>query len=256
MEFCNQILHGDCNELLRSVSGESVDLVVTDPPYGVQYRDRDGRSVANDDCLGNVLGAFSQIYRVMRPDRVCISFYGWNKVDAFFAAWRRAGFYPVGHIVWVKSYASNCRFLEARHEQAYVLAKGRPSPPAKPIADVCKWHYSGNRVHPTQKAVGILKPLIECFSRPGDLVLDPFCGSGSTCVAAAVTGRRYLGLDLVSEHCATARGRLAAVQRNDTDDAKFADALNDLHRWLHQQRSTSAPGESASDKAWMPSGIQ
>jgi DNA modification methylase len=101
MEFSNQILHGDCNELLRSVSGESVDLVVTDPPYGVHYRDRNGRSVANDDHLGHVLGAFSQIYRVMRPDTVCISFYGWNKVDAFFAAWRRAGLYPVGHIVWV-----------------------------------------------------------------------------------------------------------------------------------------------------------
>jgi len=222
----------------------------------VQYRDRNGRSVANDDRLGNVLGAFSQIYRIMRPDTVCISFYGWNKVDAFFAAWRRAGFYPVGHIVWVKSYASNCRFLEARHEQAYVLAKGRPSAPAKPIADVCEWNYCRNRVQPTQKAGGILKPLIESFSKPGDLVLDPFCGSGSTCVAAAVTGRRYFGVDLISEHCATARGRLAAVPQNNTDDAKFADALNDLHRWLHQQRSTSALGESASDKARRPSGIQ
>jgi DNA modification methylase len=226
MEFSNQILHGDCVELLRSLPAKSIDLVVTDPPYGVRYRDRNGRTVANDDRLDRVLDAFSEVYRIMRSDTVCISFYGWNKVDAFFAAWRRAGFYPIGHIVWVKSYVSNRRFLQARHEQAYVLAKGRPPIPSSPVADVRKWEYSGNRIHPTQKAVSILKPLVECFSRPGDLVLDPFCGSGSTCVAAALTGRRYLGMDLVSEHCKAARDRLASVPRNGVDDAKFADALN------------------------------
>jgi site-specific DNA-methyltransferase (adenine-specific) len=219
------------------VPAESVGLVVTDPPYGVNYRDRNGRSVANDDSLDRVLGAFSQVYRIMRPNTVCVSFYGWNKVGAFFTAWREAGFYPVGHVVWVKSYASNRRFLEARHEQAYVLAKGRPPMPGSPIADVQKWEYSGNRVHPTQKAVSILKPLVECFSQPNDLVLDPFCGSGSTCVAAAVTGRRYLGIDLVSEHCETARNRVALVRKHNTSDAKFADAMDEFHRWLIQQGS-------------------
>jgi site-specific DNA-methyltransferase (adenine-specific) len=262
MEFSNQILHGDCIEVLRSVPAESVGLVVTDPPYGVHYRDRTGRTVANDDCLDRVLGAFSQVYRIMRPDTVCISFYGWNKVDAFFTAWRRAGFYPVGHVVLVKGYASNRRFLEARHEQAYVLAKGRPSMPSRPIADVRKWQYSGNRAHPTEKAVGILKPLVECFSRPGDLILDPFCGSGSTCVAAAVVGRRYLGVDLVSEHCETARRRLTAVRQNRTDDARFADALSEFRQWLHQQSCSltalsSAPsGEHAFDSPRRTSVLQ
>jgi adenine-specific DNA-methyltransferase len=113
-----------------------------------------------------------------------VSFYGWNRIDAFFRFWRQAGFYPVEHIVWAKNYASSRGFLEARHEQAYLLAKGRPAKPALPIADVREWEYSGNRAHPTEKAVSVLKPLIEAFSRPGDLVLDPFSGSGSTSAAA------------------------------------------------------------------------
>ncbi len=85
------------------------------------------------------------------------------------------------------------------HESAYVLAKGRPQKPARPLTDVQRWEYTGNKAHPTEKAVGILLPLIRSFSRPGDLVLDPFSGSGSTLVAAALSGRRYFGIDLEAE---------------------------------------------------------
>ena len=74
-----------------------------------------------------------------------------------------------------------------------MLPKGRPPVPDRPLADIREWKYSGNRVHPTEKHVDILTPLIETFTRPGEMVLDPFAGSGSTCVAAALAGRRYCG---------------------------------------------------------------
>ncbi|MEJ1960041.1 MAG: DNA methyltransferase [Gammaproteobacteria bacterium] len=209
----NQIIEGDCLSILKTIRDASVDLVVTDPPYGVSYRDRGGRTVANDDRVENILGAFSDLYRILKPDTFCISFYGWNRIDAFFRAWTQAGFRPVGHIVWHKDYASRTGFLEARHEQAYVLAKGNPARPAQPLADVQPWEYSGNRSHPTEKAVSVLSPLVECFSRPGDLVLDPFSGSGSTSVAAALSGRRYLGIELDAGYCQVARRRLAGAAR-------------------------------------------
>jgi len=207
------ILHGDCAHILPTLAAGSADLILTDPPYGVRYRDRHGRTIANDDDLGPVLSAFTDLYRVLKPDSLCICFYGWNRIDEFFAAWTAAGFYPVGHVVWHKRYASSRRFLQARHEQAYLLAKGRPRPPPEPVPDVQPWEYSGNRSHPTEKAVSILKPLIRSFSRPGDLVLDPFSGSGSTAVAAALSGRRYLGIELEERYCAVARARLAGVER-------------------------------------------
>lgn len=209
----NQIVQGDCVEVLKTLPGKSVDLVVTDPPYLVNYRPRSGLTVRNDRGNAGFLAAFSDIYRVLKPHRFCVCFYGWTRVDEFFGAWRNAGFRPVGHIVWQKNYASSSGFLQSRHEQAYLLVKGYPARPAKPLADVRPWEYTGNKLHPTEKAVGILTPLIEAFSKPGDLVLDPFAGSGSTAVAAALSGRRYIGIELESRYCRHARTRLAGAAK-------------------------------------------
>ena len=78
------------------------DLVITDPPYLVNYKDRSGRSIMNDDNAGWLQPAFSEIYRVLKNDSFCISFYGWSEVDKFMTTWKDVGFKPVGHIVWHK----------------------------------------------------------------------------------------------------------------------------------------------------------
>jgi site-specific DNA-methyltransferase (adenine-specific) len=89
----------------------------------------------------------------------------------------------------------------------------RPAVPPKPISDVLPWHYSGNRSHPTEKSVDTLRPIIEAFTRTGDLVLGPFAGSGSILVAAALLRRQYLGIELEPKYCEIARRRLAGVRR-------------------------------------------
>ena len=203
----NQIVTGDCVEVLKTFSEKSVDLVVTDPPYLVNYRDRCGRTIKNDGGSPEFLSAFADLYRVLKPNSFCVCFYGWSRIDEFFSAWRQAGFRPVGHIVWQKEYASRTGFLQYRHEQAYLLAKGHPVRPRKPLADVQPWEYSGNRAHPTEKAVSILAPVIRSFSKRGDVVLDPFAGSGSTAVASVLSGRRYIGIELEEHYCRLARKR-------------------------------------------------
>jgi site-specific DNA-methyltransferase (adenine-specific) len=69
--------------------------------------------------------------------------------------------------------------------------------------------YTHNKYHPTQKPLGILKPLIEAFSNPGDLVLDPFSGSGSSLLAAKKLGRSWLGIEIHAPYHAAAVQRLA-----------------------------------------------
>jgi adenine-specific DNA-methyltransferase len=207
-----RIVHGDCIERMRSMPSESVNFVLTDPPYITRYRERGGRIVANDDNAHWLRPAFAEMYRLLKPAAFCVSFYGWPNVDLFMSAWRAAGFRPVSHIVFRKPYISRTGFMNSQHESAFLLAKGNPQRPALPIADVLDWRNTGNALHPTQKPVDVLKPLIAAFCPPGGLVLDPFSGSGSTLVAAKELGRDYLGIELDGAHCATASRRLATSE--------------------------------------------
>ena len=209
--FINSITQGDCIQVMRQMTANSVDFILTDPPYLVNYRDRSGRSIQNDVNADWLKPAMREAYRVLKMNRVAVMFYGWTKVDAFFEAWRAAGFQPVGHIVFRKTYSSNSRFFSYQHEQAYLLAKGNPPLPKQPLADVMDMPYSGNKLHPTQKPVEALAPLVRSFTLQRELVLDPFAGSGSSCAAALLTGRRYIGIELDAVYFQQASARLRRV---------------------------------------------
>jgi len=208
----NAILHGDCIEVMQNLPANSADFILTDPPYLVNYRDRDGRSIKNDCNSDWLKPAMAQACRLLKQNRLMLCFYGWTKVDEFFAAWKSAGFQPVGHIVFRKAYSSKSRFLSYQHEQAYLLAKGRPPLPKQPVADVMDMPYSGNKLHPTQKPVTVLAQLIRSFTLPEELVLDCFAGSGSTCAAAMLTGRRYLGIELDRGYYNLAIARMSRIR--------------------------------------------
>ena len=187
----------------------SVNFVLTDPPYIANYTSRDGRTVPNDDNDAWLKPAFAAMYRVLERDRFCVSFYGWPHADRFLMAYRAAGFRVVGHLAFPKRYTSKTKYLRYQHECAYLLAKGTPKEPADPIGDVIDWTYSGNKLHPTQKPLSVLLPLVETFSARGGLVLDPFAGSGSSLLAAKMLGRRYLGIEMDATYHAIACQRLA-----------------------------------------------
>ncbi len=204
----NRLHLGDCIAVMGAMPARSVDFVLTDPPYLARYKDRAGRSIENDDRDAWLKPAFAQMFRVLKRDAFAVSFYGWPKVDRFMEAWKEAGFRVGGHLVFRKGYASKSAFLQYRHEQAFLLIKGRPAYPDSPPPDVIDMPYSGNRLHPTQKPVAALKPLIAAFSRPGGTVLDPFAGSGSTLIAARELSRRFIGIELDPQHHGIAMCRL------------------------------------------------
>ena len=148
------------------------------------------------------------MYRVLKYPSFLVSFYGWNKVDTFFAAWKQAGFHVDGHLVFAKPYHSNTGFVRYAHKSAYVLTKGVPDIPPVLMRDVLEWDYSGNGLHPTQKPVMAMLPLILAFSRMRDIVLDPFVGSGTTAVAAKQLGRRYIGIEIDPKYAKQADERV------------------------------------------------
>lgn len=206
------IINGDCLSILPTIPANSVDFVLTDPPYIARYKYRDGRTVPNDDNSAWLKPAFAEIFRVLRRDTFCVSFYGWPHTDLFMQAYRAAGFRIAGHFVFPKRYTSGSKFLRYQHECAHLLAKGYPKEPADTIGDVIDWTYSGNKLHPTQKPLSVLLPLAETFSPPRGVVLDPFSGSGSSLLAAKMLGRSWLGIELDTKYHAIARQRLQQPQ--------------------------------------------
>jgi adenine-specific DNA-methyltransferase len=208
--FLDQVICGDCLTVLPTVPAASVDFVLTDPPYLVNYRSRDGRGVPNDDTDAWLAPAFAELYRVLKRDRFCVSFCGFTQAERFLMAWKAAGFRVLEHLVWRKRYPSSTGFVRRYHEQAYLLAKGNPRRPQLLLPSVLEWRYTTNALHPTQKPVGALMPLIMAFSQVGDVILDPFAGSGSSAVAAEMLGRHYLAIELNEQYARLARDRLQA----------------------------------------------
>ncbi|MDD5459000.1 MAG: DNA methyltransferase [Phycisphaerae bacterium] len=208
--FRNSIINGDCLNLMPQLPARSVNFILTDPPYLINYKSRDGRKIINDNNEAWLQPAFAEMYRLLENQSFGVSFYGWQHADKFLAAYRKAGFRVIGHLTFPKRYTSFTHFLRYQHESAYLLAKGYPKKPASTIGDVIDWTYSGNKLHPTQKPLSVLLPLVETFSAPEGLVFDPFAGSGSSLLAAKSLGRSYLGIELDQGYHATASSRLAS----------------------------------------------
>lgn len=201
----SRFILGDCVRVMATFPDNAVDFILTDPPYLVGFRDRSGRTIAGDKTDEWLQPACIEMFRVLKKDALMVSFYGWNRVDRFMAAWKNAGFSVVGHLVFTKNYTSKAAYVGYRHECAYILAKGRPRLPPNPLPDVLGWKYSGNRHHPTEKPVTSLQPLIESFTHPNAIVLDPFAGSGSKgrrdVRGNAVSRTRSPSLRRVPAHC-------------------------------------------------------
>jgi adenine-specific DNA-methyltransferase len=205
------IYHDDCRRVLPTLPAESVDFVLTDPPYLVGYTGRwDGerKAIVGDDDPGWLLPAFTEIWRVLKRDSFAISFYGWGHADLFVGTFKALGFRLVSHLAFVKNVWGLGRFTRGQHETAYLLAKGRPPMPPRGISDVIEWERDQDAVHPNQKPVAALHPLIAAYAPPGGIVLDPFMGSGSTLRAAKDFDLAAIGIELEERYCRYAAHRM------------------------------------------------
>ena len=211
------LIRGDCVEVLRAMPNDCLDLIVTDPPYGIQYfsKQRKGprqfHKLLNDDNDIRLL-TYPEMARVLKPDSVAVVFCSWKNFSADYKALNQV-LSVKNVIIWYKGGGGmgDCKHTLANdYEMAIVAHRGRCPIRGRRIGSV--WKYAkvppSHMVHPTEKPVDLLTALVEKFSDPGDLVGDFFMGSGSTGVACKDTGRRFLGVELDPEHFATAVERI------------------------------------------------
>lgn len=198
----NKITLGDSRQIMREMPEESVGMIATDPPYGVNFQasylkkkgDR-SEKIQGDDNLEWLGEFFASAYRVLKNNRMACIFYGWPNADQFLIAAREAGFRAVGHFVWVKPSPGLGYFAMSQHECCFLFAKGKPGKPAIRASDVlhCARMPSDSTNHPTPKPIDLMAKLIRRYVRDGEIVLDPFAGSAATAFAC-----RNLGLDFIA----------------------------------------------------------
>lgn len=210
----------DCFEFLKTIEDSSVDLVLTDPPYGISKK-TGFKNVVNgvprfavsmdfgewDKNFTGLDRVLKEFYRVLRDGGTVIVFYDIWKLQSLKKWMEDAGFGQVFFIQWEKTNPvpinSTRNYLTNAREVALRAIKGsNPTFNSKHdngiyLYPIC---HGKHRKHPTQKPVELFEELIEEHSNEGDLVLDCFLGAGTTAIAAKHTGRRFKGCDNNKEY--------------------------------------------------------
>ncbi len=277
MKHVDSIMLGDCERVLERLPDDSVDLIVTSPPYADQRKHTYG-GVTPDQYVEWFLPKSKELYRVMKPsgtfvldikERVvkgerhtyvielilAMREQGWLWTEEFI--WHKKNSYPGKwpnrfRDNWERLLQFNKRRKFAMYQEAVMVpvgewAKGRLSNLSETdkIRDESKvgsgfgknisnWlgrdmvypnnvlHMateSSNKKHSAVFPAALPSWFIKLFTKPGDIVLDPFVGSGTTAVAARSLGRRFVGIDIRAEYVELANKRLMSV------NAQFADVL-------------------------------
>lgn len=221
----NFILHGDSRTLHEKIKTRPIDLVLTDPPYGMGYQSnfsttKTGKDIARkitDD--GDIDGALKLFVEVMipllekcQPDCDVYVFAHWDLAEYFKDAMRTIGLLVPNQLIWNKG-EPGLGDLEGNWGLGYeVILYGkrgrRPIPKRRAAVITCDKVPVNKIIHPTEKPVKLLKQLIEMSSNMGDFVVDPFSGSGAVSVAAMELGRDSLAMDLDEEYVIKGRKRL------------------------------------------------
>lgn len=216
----NKVHNMDCIEGMGLLGDCSVDLVVTDPPYLMNYRSNRRtvkdkfEYIANDKDSHSLISDYiKECHRIMKDDTAIYMFCSWHHIDFFKVTFEKY-FKLKNIIVWNKNNHGSGDLKGAyapKHELILYGHKGRPLLQSKRIPDVIDFPKinSANLVHPTEKPVGLLKIFIENNSSVGDTVFDGFLGGGSTALASMDLGRNFVGFELDQGYCDVAKQRLS-----------------------------------------------
>lgn len=193
---------------------EHVDAIITDPPYGINYVSQTGARIQNDRAP--FIWFLYDAFRVLKTGGTLLCFTRWDVEQTFIDAIKLAGFKVKSEVIWDKVYhgmGDTKAAFAPTHENIVFAIKGKYSFPGGRPKDLVTFSKLGSSqmIHPTEKPVGLIANLITAVTKPGDLILDPFAGSGSTLVAAKKSGRRFIGVELDDEYYEKARRRIEEV---------------------------------------------
>jgi site-specific DNA-methyltransferase (adenine-specific) len=222
------LFHGDVIETLDTLAIANLPLVITDPPYasgarrdadrqvrGSMLRSMEDEDWFTHDAMTNwgftwFLRAVFVRLRVSLDEGAhiyaCID---WRQTPNLYGLLEASGFRVNHCLVWDKQHFGMGAYWRNQHENIVFASKGQPAAMRdRGMGSVisCSGVHHANKEHPTEKPVALMERLMR--GAPGDLVLDPFAGSGTTLVAAVRLGRRAIGIEIEERYCEIAARRL------------------------------------------------
>ena len=218
----NKIIQGDCLEVMKSIPDNSIDCVITDPPYsglnskskGTGRFSQENTHIEFDDMserafLKFVTPIFKTIYKKLKVGGHFYCFTDWKQLRNMMDCIELCSYKVVNVICWDKKHFGTGAGYRSQAEYILVFSKSLPSSfNLKNVGNVLSVKKVYKKEHPHQKPTELLDILIRNSSKENDLILDPFAGSGSTCVAAQNLHRRFIGIELEEKYCSIARDRL------------------------------------------------
>ena len=218
-----KLYQGDCLEIMGGIKDKSVDLIVTDPPYLMDYQSNRRKKEDRFDKIKNDKGNYMLIqdyleecHRIMKDNTAIYCFCSWHNID-FFKNEFEKHFKLKNILVWNKnnhgtgdlkgSYAPKHEFILFGH-------KGRTLLREKRIADVidCPKISSNKLTHPTEKPQDLLEIFIKQSSDEESIIFDGFMGTGSCGIAAKKLNRNFIGIELDEKYFNIAKDRLENIK--------------------------------------------
>jgi len=187
----NKIIQGDCLEILKGMPDKSIDLILTDPPYGIGIANNPFRQKFEKEDWDSSTPSkeyFDEIFRVSKEQII----WGGNYFDL-----------PPSQCFYVWDKVQPQDFSSSMCEMAWVSRQSPAKLFRRRVVEIQKWH-------PTTKPTDLMQWCLTFFP-DAQTILDPFAGSGTTCVAAKMEGRNYIGIEISSRYCEIARERLKSV---------------------------------------------
>lgn len=213
-DYVNKIICGDSLEVMKGIPNKSIDLVVTDPPYGMNfvsnYRKEKYHEIVNDTNLFWLPDLIQELYRIVKQDSHLYFFCSHHHIETFKIEIGKC-FIIKNILIWHKN-NTGMGDLEGDYAPQYEMiifcSNGVRKLNGRRDSNIIKSKRTGNNLHPTEKPVDIIQFLIGKSSNTGELIFDPFAGSGTTCRASLDLKRNFIGIEISPEYCKIAEDRL------------------------------------------------
>jgi len=244
LEF-NKIYNLDCLEGLKLIKKGSIDLVITDPPFAINFKARRNNynrttarvlegynEISQEDYFDFTIKWMDGVYKALKESGSMYVFSSWNNLKDILNALDEIGFITVNHIIWKyqfgvvtkKKYITShyhCLYVCKNEEKRKFFPYSRYGKEEKDcnggslsykdredVWIIQREYWTGDLKTPTKLPAELIKKILQYSSEEGDVILDPFLGSGQVAVVSKMMKRQYIGFEIVKEYYDFALKRL------------------------------------------------